>query len=171
MAARQNSRQDVAGQIPHQLGKASHTAAATPGDGSLSECRTGPFLIGRLVGLACHLARRRPGASCGRYADKIAGGGLQPLPRVVATLRGMLARDLARPGTPGAYRAAAADIAEQFSALDVWPAAPWPPASAAAAEFVLGQHHQSKALTDALADRGRASAAPRTTSEPGAEPQ
>jgi hypothetical protein len=128
--------------------------ATTPGARALEECRTGPYLIGRLVGLACHLARRRPGATCDRYADKIARGGLPPTPLVIANLDGMLARDLARPGTPAAYRAAAADIAGRLGELDAWPTAPWPPASPSAAEFVLAQHHQSKALTDALAERG-----------------
>ena len=125
------------------------TAAATAGARSLEECRTGPYLIGRLVGLACHLADHRRNARCDRYAHKIAGGGLPPVAGVIATLNGMLARDLARPGTPAAYRAAADDIAGRLGELEAWPALPWPPASRAAGEFVLGQHHQSKALSDA----------------------
>jgi hypothetical protein len=83
----------------------------TPGARALEGCRTGSYLIGRLAGVACHLAARRPGASCERYADKIARGGLPPTPLAIAALNRMLARDPARPGTPAAYRAAAADIA------------------------------------------------------------
>ena len=127
-------------------------AAATAGSRSLAECRSGPYLIGRLVGLACHLADHRRNMRCDRYAHKIAGGGLPPAAGVIATLNGMLARDLARPGTPAACRAAAADIADRLGELEAWPALPWPPASHAASEFVLGQHHQSKALSDALAE-------------------
>ena len=130
------------------------TAAATAGTRSLEECRTGPYLIGRLVGLACHLAGHRRNAHCDRYAHKIAGGGVPPVAGVIATLNGMLGRDLARPGTPAAYRTAAADIAGRLGELEAWPTLPWPPASPAACEFVLGQHHQSKALSDALAERG-----------------
>jgi hypothetical protein len=126
---------------------------STAGARSLEECRTGPYLIGRLVGLACHLADYRRGARCDRYAHKIAGGGLPPVPGVIATLRGMLDRDLARPGTPAAYQSAAADIAGRLGELEAWPALPWPPASLAAGQFVLAQHHQSKALSDALVDR------------------
>lgn len=129
----------------------------TPGTRALEECRTGPYVIGRLVGLACHLADRRPGANYGRYADKIARGGLPPTPLVIATLNRMLGRDLARPGTPAAYRAAAADIASRLGELGAWPG-PWPPASDAAAEFVLAQYHQSKALTDAITARDRGNA-------------
>jgi len=70
--------------------------------------------------------------------------------RVLGHFSKMLARDLAR---PVAYRAAA-DIAGRLGELDAWPTAPWPSASPAAAEFVLAQHHQAKALTDALAERG-----------------
>ncbi|MGH3201331.1 MAG: hypothetical protein ACRDP5_04645 [Streptosporangiaceae bacterium] len=125
----------------------------TRGARALAETLTGPYLLGRLVGLASHLAGRRPGASCDRYADKIARGGLPPLPAVIARLSGMLGRDLADPGTPAAYRAAAADITSRLGELEAWPTPPWPPASSASAEFVLGQHHQSKALTDALAGR------------------
>jgi hypothetical protein len=127
-------------------------AAATAGARSLAECRTGPYLIGRLVGLACHLADHQRNTRCDRYAHKIAGGGLPPAAGVIATLKGMLARDLARPGTPAAYRAAASEIADRLGELEVWPPLPWPPASHAASEFVLGQHHQSKWLSDALAE-------------------
>jgi hypothetical protein len=128
--------------------------AASAGARSLEECRTGPYLIGRLVGLACHLADHRRGARCDRYAHKIAGGGVPPAAGVIATLNGMLGRDLARPGTPAAYQTAVADIAGRLGELEAWPALPWPPASLAAAQFVLGQHHQAKALSDALAERG-----------------
>jgi hypothetical protein len=128
--------------------------AASAGARSLEECRTGPYLIGRLVGLACHLADHRRGAGCDRYAHKIAGGGVPPAAGVIATLNRMLDRDLARPRTPAVYRAAAAEIGERLGDLQAWPALPWPPASLAAGQFVLGQHHQSKALSDALAERG-----------------
>jgi hypothetical protein len=128
--------------------------AASAGARSLEDCRTGPYLIGRLVGLACHLADHRRGARCDRYAHKIAGGGLPPAAGVIATLNRMLGRDLGRPVTPAAYRAAAADIADRLGELEAWPALPWPPASLAAAQFVLGQHHQSKALSDAMAEGG-----------------
>jgi hypothetical protein len=152
MAIRDNTHHDSDPQSTS--GPSSDARVTTPGAHALEECRTGPYLTGRLVGLACHLASRRPGASCERYADKIARSGMPPTPLVIATLNGMLARDLTRPGTPAAYRAAAADITGRLGQLDAWPPLPWPSASPAAAEFVLAQHHQSKELTDALADRG-----------------
>jgi hypothetical protein len=145
------------GENTHPVGERRSTSGpgpSTAGARSLQECRTGPYLIGRLVGLACHLADRRGGAHCDRYAHKIAGGGLPPVPGVIATLNGLLGRDLARPSTPAAYRTAAADIAGRLGELEAWPALPWPPGSPAAAQFVLAQHHQSKALSDALAERG-----------------
>jgi hypothetical protein len=130
MATGQGTRQAGDPQDPSRPGPGGGDREATPGVRALAECRTGPYLLGRLVGLAGHLARRRPGASCERYADKIAGGGLPPFPLVIANLDGMLARDLARPGTPG-----------RLGELGAWPAAPWPSASTAAADFLLGQHH------------------------------
>jgi hypothetical protein len=124
----------------------------TPGARALEERRTGPYLIGRLVGLACHLADHRPGASCDRYASKLASGGLPPVPAAIATLEGMLNRDLRRPGTPAAYRAAVEEIYALLGDLGEWQPAPWPLLSPASADFVLGHHHQSAALTRARRD-------------------
>jgi hypothetical protein len=153
MAVEENTHQAGDPQGTSRPAEPRGAGVISPGARSLEECRTGPYLIGRLVGLACHLAVRHPGASSERYADKIARGALPPVPQVIANLERMLARDLARPGTPAAYRAAADDIAGRLGELGTWPPAPWPLASPAASEFVLGQHHQSKALTDTLARR------------------
>lgn len=46
---------------------------------------------------------------------------------MIATLSGMLGRDLANPATPAAYLAAATDIASLLGELEAWPALPWPP--------------------------------------------
>ena len=151
MATGENTRQAADPQDTTRPEEPGSARPDTPGARSLRECRTGPYLIGRLTGLACHLALHRPGASSEQYADKIARGGLPPFPQVIASLERMLARDLARPGTPAAYRAAVDDITGRLGELAMWPPVPWPVASPAASEFVLGLHHQSKALTDALA--------------------
>jgi hypothetical protein len=126
----------------------------TPGRRSLREVTTGPYLAGRLVGLALHLAGRYPRlASCEQYAGKLARGGTPAGINAVGVLAGMVSRDIRehRGELPGAYFEAYLDISTRLGDLGLtgYPA-PWPPASQAAGEFVLGQHHQSAALTLAV---------------------
>jgi hypothetical protein len=125
----------------------------TPGQRSLREVSTGPYLAGRLVGLAislaAHLADRQHPASCERYAEKLARGGIPAGINAVGMLAGMVSRDIRehRADLPDAYYEAYLDISTRLDDLGAtgYPA-PWPPASPAAGEFVLGQHHQSAAL-------------------------
>lgn len=126
---------------------------STPGSRALEECRTGPYLAGRLVGLALHLSGRRQGTSCERYAEKIAGGGLPVLPAVLARLQALLSRDLAQPGVPGVYREECAEITARLADLGEFPPLPWPVQGRW--EMALAEHHQSKALTDALKHQAR----------------
>lgn len=126
---------------------------STPGSRALEECRTGPYLAGRLVGLALHLARHRRGTSCERYAEKIAEGGLPVLPAVLARLRALLSNDLAQPGVTGVYREELAEITSRLADLGEFPPPPW--GTQGKWEMMLAEHHQSKALTDALENRAR----------------
>lgn len=121
---------------------------STPGSRALEECRTAPYLAGRLTGVALHLSSRRTGMGCERYADKIACGGVPPTATVISRLEALLSRDLGRPGIPGAYREAFAETAGRLAELGGFPPPPWPVQGQW--EMMLGQHHQSKALTDAL---------------------
>lgn len=125
----------------------------TPGRLALEENHTGPYLIGRMVGLAIHLSDRHRGMRCERHAWKIAEGGLPPVAGVIGQLRAMLSHDLARPGIPDAYRTALADITAGLDDLAEYPSWPW--STADRGNTMLAQHHQSKWLTDELAQAGK----------------
>ncbi len=139
---------DIAAAAGISQAAVSKALRSTPGSRSLQAYRTAPYLAGRLLGLALHLSRHQRGTACERYADKIARGGLPVLPSVLARLQGLLARDLARPGVPGAYREACAEISGHLADLGEFPPWPWPVQGQW--DMMLGQHHQSKALTEAL---------------------
>ena len=126
---------------------------STPGSRALEECRTAPYLAGRLVGLACHLAGRHPGMASERQAGKIAEGGLPVTPVVLHRLQGLLSRDLARPGIPGVYRTQCAEITARLADLPGIPRWPWPLQDQW--EFTLAQHHQSQAIRLALRHQAR----------------
>lgn len=129
----------------------------TPGRQALEENHSAPYLVGRLIGLAVHLSDRRKNLRCERAAWKLAEGNIQPLPSVIGQLRALLARDLALPGIPEAYRAAMADITSGLDDVAESPALlPWPMADRSS--MILAQHHQSKWLTDELAAARKKSA-------------
>jgi hypothetical protein len=99
---------------------------STAGSRSLEHCRTAPYLIGRLIGLACHLSGNHQDMSCERLADKIASGGIPVTAVTLARLQGRLSRDLARPGVPEVYRMECAEISARLADLATIPPLPWP---------------------------------------------
>jgi hypothetical protein len=122
----------------------------TPGRLALEENGTGPYLIGRMIGLAVHLSGRYGGMRCERQADKLASGGIPPHPAVITQLEESLERDLKRgKGIPDAYRTAFDDIKYRLADLTELPPLPWPVASRSSS--VIAQHHQSAWLTDEIA--------------------
>jgi transcriptional regulator with XRE-family HTH domain len=152
--ARENWTQDaIAKAAGISQAAVSKALRSTPGSRSLEECRTAPYLAGRLTGVALHLSSRRSGMGCERYADKIARGGVPPAAPVIGRLEALLSRDLAKPGIPAPYREAYAEVTERLAEFSEFPPLPWPVQGQW--EMMLGQHHQSKALTDALKERGR----------------
>jgi transcriptional regulator with XRE-family HTH domain len=121
----------------------------TPGLLALEEEGSGPYLIGRMIGLATHLSSRYEGLSCERQADKLARGALPPHPVVIGHLEQALERDLRRKGIPAAYRTAYDDIRYRLAGLAGLPPLPWPLADRGSS--VIAQHHQSAWLTDEIA--------------------
>ena len=128
----------------------------SPGRRSLAEVTTGPYLAGRLAGLAQHLGAwydaRGTAGDCGRYADKIARGGLPPTLAVIGQLSGMVYASLRPCEVPATYRDVYRDITARIAELaEPYPAPPW--TTAGQGEFVLGLHHQSAALAQDVPGR------------------
>ena len=136
----------AAGISPDAVAKALKT---TPGRLALEENGTGPYLIGRMIGLAVHLSAHHQGTRCERQADKLASGGIPPHPAVITQLEESLERDLKwNKSIPDAYRTAFTDIKYRLAGLTELPRLPWPTADRSTS--VIAQHHQSAWLTDQL---------------------
>ncbi len=160
-----NRRLKSEGWTQEAIGKAAGISQAavskalktSPGRLALEENGTGPYLIGRMIGLAVHLSTRHEGMRCERQAWKLAEGGIPPHPTVIGQFEQALERDLKwKKGIPDAYRTAFADIKYRLADLAELPAVPWPLADQS--NNILGQHHQSAWLTDEVAkERKRAS--------------
>ena len=124
----------------------SKSLRTSPGERALAALVSEPYLCGRLIGVALHFARTRKTTS-ERAAEKLYERGVPVTDITVARLRQLLSADL-RGSVPGTYAAALEDITGRLDASGGLPPLPW--SAAQHAEMVLGQHHQSHALTQAI---------------------
>ncbi|KOU21572.1 hypothetical protein ADK51_22510 [Streptomyces sp. WM6368] len=98
----------------------------------------GPWLEGRLWGLAEAVAETLDGARCARYVDALARGRKRFTPRGVDELRRLLEEDLRlrRAELPDGFRAAYDEIGRGFDVPPKAPAAATAPVSSAASASV-----------------------------------
>lgn len=143
------TQQEIAAAAGISQAAVSKSLASTPGARALASSRSVPYLAGRMLGVALHLARTRNGLASERLADKMAGHRHPVTDATVGQLRHLLRKDLARPGVPAAYAAELADITARLD--EAGPVGTLPGTLAARSEMMLAEHHQAAALTRAVA--------------------
>ena len=136
----------------------SKSLAGTPGSRALAESHSVPYLVGRMMGVALHLARFRTAVAAGRTAEKLYSGGIPATTVTVQRLRRLLEKDLAAAGVRVAYREEMADICARLDDVGPLPPPPW--LGRAREEMILAQHHQAAALTRALASAAKTARPP-----------
>ncbi|MEU8134941.1 hypothetical protein [Streptodolium elevatio] len=107
-------------------------------------------VVGRLLGLADHLAARprRGRAPYEARASKMLGGTWPITPASLRELQGMVRRDLGRPGTPRVYREALEEVESRLDGAEL-------PAAVSArlgswGQVVVGEKRQRAELDQAL---------------------
>ncbi|HMH90859.1 MAG TPA: hypothetical protein VK586_07200 [Streptosporangiaceae bacterium] len=136
----------------------SKSLAGTAGSRALASSDGPPYLVGRMMGVARHLARTRKGMVSERTADKLYSGGIPATAVTVVRLTELLRKDLAGRTVPAVYREEMADICARLDDAGPLPPPPW--LGRAREEMILAQHHQAAALTRALASAAKTARPP-----------